>query len=96
VTEAKPSASEAAKLVAGDPRNNHAARRDWEALMRPARAAARRLAASGKILVTNTPSSRSCQPQKANPSSPAMTNSQSKKFISPKTSAKLHVKPETT
>jgi hypothetical protein len=45
--------SEAAKLVAGEPRNkSHAARRDWEALMEPARAAARRLAASGKILVT--------------------------------------------
>jgi hypothetical protein len=38
--------SEAAKLVAGEPRNkSHAARRDWEALMEPARSAARRLGA---------------------------------------------------
>ena len=45
--------SEAAKLVAGDPRTkSHAARRDWEALMEPARAAARRLAAQHRILVT--------------------------------------------
>jgi hypothetical protein len=45
--------SEAAKLVAGDPRTkSHAARRDWEALMEPARAAARRLAAQRRILLT--------------------------------------------
>jgi hypothetical protein len=45
--------SEAAKLVAGDPRNkSHAARRDWEALMEPARSAARRLVAAGKIAIT--------------------------------------------
>jgi hypothetical protein len=45
--------SEAAKLVAGDPRNKtHAARRDWEALMEPARAAARRLVAQNKIVIT--------------------------------------------
>jgi hypothetical protein len=45
--------SEAAKLVAGDPRTkSHAARRDWEALMEPARAAARRLAARHKIVIT--------------------------------------------
>ena len=44
--------SEAAKLVAGDPRNKiHAARREWEALMEPARAAARRLVAQGRILI---------------------------------------------
>ena len=45
--------SEAAKLVAGDPRNkSHAARRDWEALMEPARVAARRLVAQNKIVIT--------------------------------------------
>jgi hypothetical protein len=45
--------SEAAKLVAGDPRNkSHAARRDWEALMEPARSAARRLVADGRIVIT--------------------------------------------
>src|SRR5437763_2662405 len=45
--------SEAAKLVAGDPRDkSHAARRDWEALMEPARAAARRLATQGRIVIT--------------------------------------------
>ena len=45
--------SEAAKLVAGDPRNkSHTARRDWEALMEPARAAARHLVAQGRILIT--------------------------------------------
>ena len=44
--------SEAAKLVAGDPRKkSHAARR-WEALMEPARAAARRLATQGRIVIT--------------------------------------------
>jgi len=45
--------SEAAKLVSGDARNkDKAIRRDWEALMEPARAAARRLAAAGKIVIT--------------------------------------------
>lgn len=45
--------SEAAKLVAGDPRNkSHAVRRDWEALMEPARAAARRLVTQNKIVIT--------------------------------------------
>jgi hypothetical protein len=45
--------SEAAKLVAGDPRTkSHATRRDWEALMEPARAAARRLAAEHRIVIT--------------------------------------------
>ncbi len=45
--------SEAAKLVAGDPRNkSHATRRDWEALMEPARAAARRLVTQNKIVIT--------------------------------------------
>jgi hypothetical protein len=45
--------SEAAKLVAGNPRHkSHAARRDWEALMEPARAAARHLVAQGSILIT--------------------------------------------
>jgi hypothetical protein len=39
--------SEAAKIVGGDE-----ARRDWEGLMEPARAAARRLAAAGKIVIT--------------------------------------------
>ena len=45
--------SEAAKLVAGDPRSkSHSARRDWEALMEPARIAARHLAAQNKLIVT--------------------------------------------
>ncbi len=45
--------SEAAKLVAGDPRNkSHAARRDWEALMEPARVTARRLVTQNKIVIT--------------------------------------------
>jgi hypothetical protein len=45
--------SEAAKLVAGDAREkSHASRRDWESLMEPARAAARRLVAQGRILIT--------------------------------------------
>lgn len=39
--------SEAAKLVGGKD-----TRRDWEGLMEPARAAARRLAAAGKIVIT--------------------------------------------
>lgn len=39
--------SEAARLVGGTE-----ARRDWEALMQPARAAARRLVAAGKIVIT--------------------------------------------
>jgi hypothetical protein len=39
--------SEAAKLVGGK-----AARRDWESLMEPARAAARRLVALGRIVIT--------------------------------------------
>jgi hypothetical protein len=39
--------SEAAKLVGGTE-----ARRDWEALMEPARIAARRLVAAGKIVIT--------------------------------------------
>ncbi len=39
--------SEAAKLVGGKD-----ARRDWEGLMEPARAAARRLVAAGKIVIT--------------------------------------------
>jgi hypothetical protein len=39
--------SEAAKLVGGK-----AERRDWEGLMEPARAAARRLVAEGKIVIT--------------------------------------------
>jgi hypothetical protein len=39
--------SEAAKWVGGN-----AARRDWEGLMEPARAAARRLVAQGKIVIT--------------------------------------------
>jgi hypothetical protein len=45
--------SEAAKLVAGDAREkSHASRPDWESLMEPARAAARRLVAQGRILIT--------------------------------------------
>ncbi|HXC94524.1 MAG TPA: DUF3253 domain-containing protein [Edaphobacter sp.] len=45
--------SEAAKLVAGDPRNkSHGSRRDWEALMEPARGAARRLVSQNKIIIT--------------------------------------------
>ncbi len=39
--------SEAAKLVGGK-----AERRDWEGLMEPARAAARRLVAAGRIVIT--------------------------------------------
>ena len=39
--------SEAAKLVGGQD-----ARRDWEGLMEPARAAARRLVAAGRIVIT--------------------------------------------
>jgi hypothetical protein len=39
--------SEAAKLVGGK-----SARRDWEGLMEPARAAARRLVAAGEIVIT--------------------------------------------
>jgi hypothetical protein len=39
--------SEAAKLVGGTE-----SRRDWESLMEPARTAARRLAAQGKIVIT--------------------------------------------
>ncbi len=39
--------SEAAKLVGGKD-----TRRDWESLMEPARAAARRLVAAGKIVIT--------------------------------------------
>jgi hypothetical protein len=45
--------SEAARLVAGNPRattSEH--RRDWEALMEPARAAARSLVAKHKIVIT--------------------------------------------
>ena len=45
--------SEAAKLVSGNARDkNKATRRDWEALREPARAAGRRLAAAGKIDIT--------------------------------------------
>ena len=45
--------SEAAKLVAGEDRDKEkASRRNWEALMEPARTAARRLAAAGKIVIT--------------------------------------------
>jgi hypothetical protein len=45
--------SEAAKLVSGDARGkDKTTRRDWEALMEPARAAARRLVAAGKIVIT--------------------------------------------
>ncbi len=45
--------SEAAKVVAGDAREkSHAARRDWETLMEPARAAARRLVSQHKIVIT--------------------------------------------
>jgi hypothetical protein len=45
--------SEAAKLVSGDARDkDKATRRDWEALMEPARAAARRLVAQNKIVIT--------------------------------------------
>jgi hypothetical protein len=44
---------EAAKLVAGDPRQKpKSTRRDWEALMEPARIAARHLVAQKKILIT--------------------------------------------
>ncbi len=41
--------SEAAKLVGGKDE-----RRDWEGLMEPARAAARRLVAAGKIVITQS------------------------------------------
>jgi hypothetical protein len=41
--------SEAAKAVGGT-----AARRDWEGLMEPARAAARRLVSAGKIVITQS------------------------------------------
>jgi hypothetical protein len=45
--------SEAAKLVSGDARGkDKTTRRDWEALMEPARAAARRLVAAGKVEIT--------------------------------------------
>jgi hypothetical protein len=45
--------SEAAKLVAGDDRTKEKSdRRAWEALMEPARFAARRLVARGKIVIT--------------------------------------------
>jgi hypothetical protein len=45
--------SEAARLVAGDPREKaKAERRGWEALMEPTRAAARRLVAAGRIVIT--------------------------------------------
>jgi Protein of unknown function (DUF3253) len=45
--------SEAAKLVAGSDRDKEkSTRRDWEALMEPARAAARRLVAQGKLFIT--------------------------------------------
>lgn len=44
--------SEAAKLVGGSGRDkDKASRRDWEALLLPARAAARRLAVAGKVEV---------------------------------------------
>ncbi len=45
--------SEAAKLVAGDAREKEkSTRRDWEALVEPARAAARRLVTQNKIVIT--------------------------------------------
>jgi hypothetical protein len=45
--------SEAAKAVGSSTRGqDKATRRDWESLMEPARAAARRLVAQGKIVVT--------------------------------------------
>jgi hypothetical protein len=45
--------SEAAKEVCGNARGQEkATRRDWETLMEPARAAARRLVAQGKIVIT--------------------------------------------
>ncbi|MDW5264732.1 MULTISPECIES: DUF3253 domain-containing protein [Acidobacteriaceae] len=45
--------SEAAKLVSGDARGkDKATRRDWEGLVEPARAAARRLVVAGKIVIT--------------------------------------------
>jgi hypothetical protein len=47
------SPSEAAKLVAGDAREKEkSTRRDWEALVEPARAAARRLVTRNKIVIT--------------------------------------------
>jgi hypothetical protein len=60
--------SEAAKLVAGEPRNkSHTARRDWESLMEPARAAARRLVAQGRIVITQH-NHRSAPPRQKGPS----------------------------
>jgi hypothetical protein len=61
--------SEAARLVAGDPRNkSHAARRDWEALMEPARSAARRLVAQGRIVITqHNPPGRSLHCKRIHP-----------------------------
>jgi hypothetical protein len=45
--------SEAAKLVAGNDRKKEKShRREWEALMEPARAAARRLVAQNRIVIT--------------------------------------------
>jgi hypothetical protein len=45
--------SEAAKLVAGNDRDKEkSSRRDWDALMQPARTAARHLVAQGKIVIT--------------------------------------------
>ena len=45
--------SEAAKLVAGDAREKEkSTRRNWEALVEPARAAARRLVTQNKIVIT--------------------------------------------
>jgi hypothetical protein len=47
------SPSEAAKLVAGDAREKEkSTRRDWEALVEPARAVARRLVTQNKIVIT--------------------------------------------
>ena len=44
--------SEAAKAVGGKLAAGKPARRDWEGLMEPARAAARRLVAAGRIVIT--------------------------------------------
>jgi hypothetical protein len=44
--------SEAAKLVADDGHTKESSARDWEALMEPARSAARRLVSQGKIVIT--------------------------------------------
>jgi hypothetical protein len=45
--------SEAARFVAGNDHDKaRPERRDWEALMEPARAAARRLVAQGKLVIT--------------------------------------------